>query len=89
MPPSTVYTVLRGYRLAHLDRATGRVVRCYERERPGALVHVDIKKLGNIPDRGGHRVHHRAAGERNSTRSSPVANADFHATEPYWVVERL
>ncbi|MGW1137329.1 IS481 family transposase, partial [Streptomyces zhihengii] len=35
--------------------------------RPGELVHVDIKKLGNIPDGGGHKVLGRAAGRR--TRS--------------------
>ncbi|WP_180686416.1 helix-turn-helix domain-containing protein, partial [Streptomyces gossypiisoli] len=57
--PSTVHRVLARYglaRLAHLDRATGRVIRRYERDRPGELVHVDIKKLGNIPDGGGHKV---------------------------------
>ena len=57
--PSTVHRVLTRYRLArltHLDRATGRAIRRYERERPGELVHVDIKKLGNIPDGGGHKV---------------------------------
>ena len=77
MAASTVYAVLRRYqlaRLAHLDRATGRVIRRYERERPGELVHVDIKKLGNIPDGGGHKVHGRAAGSRNTTRSAPIAN---------------
>jgi transposase InsO family protein len=77
MAASTVYAVLRRYRLArlaHLDRATGRVVRRYERARPGELVHVDIKKLGNIPDGGGHRVLGRAAGSRNTTRSAPITN---------------
>ena len=77
LPASTVYAVLRRYRLArlaHLDRGTGRVVRRYERARPGELVHVDVKKLGNIPDGGGHRVHGRAAGSRNSTRSAPIPN---------------
>jgi transposase InsO family protein len=65
---STVHAVLARYRcpaLAHLDRATGLPVRRYERERPGELVHVDIKKLGNIPDGGGHRILDRAAGKRN------------------------
>ena len=65
---STVHAVLARYgcpRLAHLDRATGIPVRRYERARPGELVHVDIKKLGNIPDGGGHRVLGRAAGLRN------------------------
>lgn len=28
---------------------TGTPVRCCERERPGELVRVDVKKLGNIP----------------------------------------
>jgi transposase InsO family protein len=68
--PSTVHRVLTRYnlaRLSHLDRATGRTIRRYERERPGEPVHVDIKKLGNIPDGGGHKIHGRAAGTRNSS----------------------
>jgi hypothetical protein len=50
--PATVHQVLSRYRIArlsHLDRATGRVIRRYEHAAPGDLVHVDIKKLGNIP----------------------------------------
>ncbi|MFF2407703.1 IS481 family transposase [Streptomyces sp. NPDC058092] len=68
--PATVHRVLTRYglaRLTHLDRATGRVIRRYERERPGELVHVDIKKLGNIPDGGGHKTLGRQAGRK--TRS--------------------
>ncbi len=68
MHPSTVHRVLTRYKmppLSHLDRVTGRTVRRYERERPGELVHVDIKKLGRIPDGGGHRVVGRQAGVRN------------------------
>jgi hypothetical protein len=42
--------------LARLDRPTREVVRRYEQARPGELVHVDIKKLGNIPDGAGHKV---------------------------------
>jgi transposase InsO family protein len=66
--PSTVHRVLTRYGcppLAHLDRASGRAVRRYERCRPGELVHVDIKKLGNTPDGGGWRVTGRAQGRRN------------------------
>lgn len=58
---STVWRVLRRHgvpRLADLDRATRIVVR-YQRERPGELVHVDVKKQGRIPDGGGWRVHGR------------------------------
>ncbi|GGR07866.1 hypothetical protein GCM10010195_73380 [Kitasatospora griseola] len=68
MPASTVHRVLTRHginRLRWMDRPTGQVVRRYERERPGELVHVDIKKLGNIPDGGGHRVMDRRSGESN------------------------
>ena len=53
--PSTVHRVLRRLgapRLRDLDRPTRVIVR-YERERPGELVHVDVKKQGRIPDGGG------------------------------------
>lgn len=29
----------------------------YEREQPGELLHVDVKKIGRIPDGGGWRAH--------------------------------
>jgi transposase InsO family protein len=73
--PATVHRVLTRYRMArldHLDRATGRVIRRYEHEQPGDLVHVDIKKLGNIPDGGGHRVLGRHAGTRNRSATPGV-----------------
>src|SRR5690242_7227537 len=64
LPASTVHRVLTRCglnRLADMDRPTGQVIRRYERERPGELVHVDVKKLGRIPDGGGWRVHGRQA----------------------------
>ncbi|WP_410632916.1 IS481 family transposase [Amycolatopsis sp. cmx-4-83] len=67
--PSTVHRILTRYRMArltHLDRATAAPIRRCEHPAPGDLVHVDIKKLGNIPDGGGHKVLGRAAGRRNS-----------------------
>jgi len=73
--PSTVHKVLTRYgcpRLAYLDRATAVPVRRYERERPGELVHVDIKKLGNIPDGGGWRAVGRAQGGRNARATTPA-----------------
>jgi transposase InsO family protein len=78
--PSTVHAVLTRYHcppLAHLDRASGRVIRRYEREHPGELVHVDIKKLGNIPDGGGWRTAGRAQGKRNRA-ATPGARRDRH-----------
>ncbi|MFD4919687.1 IS481 family transposase, partial [Streptomyces virginiae] len=65
LPTSTVHRILTRHRLnrlAWLDRPTGTVIRRYERDRPGELVHVDVKKLGRIPDGGGHRVLGRDAG---------------------------
>ena len=71
LAPRTVSRVLRRAGvpyLACLDPMTGEVIRSskstatrYERQRPGELVHVDVKKLGKIPDGGGWRVHGRAA----------------------------
>jgi transposase InsO family protein len=64
VPASTVYRVLRRAglnRLAWMDRPTGRVIRRIHTERPGELVHIDVKKLGRIPDGGGWRAHGRQA----------------------------
>jgi transposase InsO family protein len=79
MHPSTVHRVLRREgkpRLADVDLATRRAVRRdvvrYERARPGELVHVDIKKLGRIPDGGGHRAHGRVVGGRNSRLTTTI-----------------
>jgi transposase InsO family protein len=64
---STVWAVLDRHqlpRLADLDRPTGQVVR-YQRQRPGELLHVDIKAQGRIPEGGGHRLLGRAGGRRH------------------------
>jgi transposase InsO family protein len=70
MPASTVHAVLRRCgisRLSHVDRATGEPVRRYEHTTPGALLHMDVKKLGKVPDGGGWRFTGRAQGQRNRT----------------------
>lgn len=62
IPASTVHRILvrEGLnRLDHMDRATGEVIR-YERDRPGDLLHVDVKKFGLIPPGGGWKVNGRA-----------------------------
>ncbi len=76
--PATVHRILTRYRclrLAWTDPATGvplravrRTVVRYEHDAPGDLVHVDIKKLGRIPDGGGHKVLGRAEGKRRRRR---------------------
>ena len=68
---STVHRVLCRLglnRLSWLDRPTGRVVRRIHTTRPGELAHVDVKKLGRIPDGGGWRVLGRAAADNSSAK---------------------
>jgi transposase InsO family protein len=79
LPARTVSRVLARHavpRLCALDPITGEVIRAskatavrYERERPGELVHMDVKKLGRIPDGGGWRG-------RGELRSNHVAPKD-------------
>ena len=60
---STVYAVRRRnglQRLDRFDRPTATVIRRYERIRAGELVHIDVKKLGRIPEGGGWRASSRA-----------------------------
>lgn len=60
---STVQQILRSEGLARLDRGDratdAEPVRRYERDQPGELVHVDVKKLGAIPPGGGWKIHGR------------------------------
>jgi transposase InsO family protein len=77
VPARTVSRILARHgvpRLTALDPMTGELIRAskttavrYERERPGELVHMDVKKLGRIPDGGGWRALGRdiADGHRN------------------------
>jgi transposase InsO family protein len=68
VPPSTVHAVLvrvRLNRLHHVDVRTGEPVRRYEHAYPGSMIHVDVKKIGNIPDGGGWRFVGRPQGRRN------------------------
>jgi transposase InsO family protein len=84
--PSTVHRVLTRYRLARLswlDRATSRVVRRYEHPHPGDLIHLDVKKLGKIPDGGGWRVLGRAAGKRNSQAHKSIRTTVRHPAIGY------
>lgn len=52
--------------LSACDPLTGQAIRAsrasterYEHARPGDMIHLDVKKLGKIPDGGGHRAHGR------------------------------
>ena len=76
MPASTVHAVLvrcRLNRLTHIDHATGEPIRRYEHQRPGDLLHVDVKKLGRVPDGGGWRYVGRKQGNRNRAQTPDLS----------------
>ncbi len=74
LPASTVGRVLARHRVPRLrecDPLTGVPIRSsrrtanrYEHAYPGSLVHIDVKKLGRIPDGGGWKAHGRSADVR-------------------------
>jgi transposase InsO family protein len=78
--PSTVHQVLVRYRCPRLkwtDPATGTRIKTssrdknrYEHAAPGDLVHVDIKKLGRIPDGGGWRIFGRGSAQDQRSGAS-------------------
>jgi transposase InsO family protein len=89
VPARTVSRVLVRHqlpRLSALDPITGEVVRAskvtavrYERDHPGALGHMDVKKLGRIPDGGGWRLHGRGAGSIMRDRNTKVGFDYVHS----------
>jgi transposase InsO family protein len=76
LPASTVGRILARHqvpRMAACDPLTGQLIRAtrrsanrYEHPYPGSLVHIDVKKLGRIPEGGGWKAHGR--GERPRDR---------------------
>jgi transposase InsO family protein len=78
IPARTVGAILhrRGEpRLSECDPLTGEVIRAskqtavrYERQRPGELVHMDVKKLGRIPNGGGWRALGRGIGDNRDRK---------------------
>ncbi len=80
VPARTISRILRRHQLPYLrdcDPLTGEVIRAskataisYERDRPGELVHIDVKKLGRIPDGGGWRA-------RGRTRTEPKPRVGY------------
>jgi transposase InsO family protein len=63
--PATVSRILRAARLSRMkDLEPPEPVIRYEREHPGELIHLDIKKLGRFEAEG-----HRVTGDRQAGRS--------------------
>jgi transposase InsO family protein len=72
--------------LAVLDPITGQVIRSskatavrYERANPGELVHMDVKKIGRIPEGGGWRAHGRAHREATRDRKAKIGYDYVHS----------
>jgi hypothetical protein len=88
VPARTVSHVLARHRIPHLaqlDPITGVVIKAskatairYERQTPGELVHMDVKKIARIPDGGGWRIHGRAQREATRERSTKVGYDYVH-----------
>lgn len=81
LPASTIYRILVRHgvsRLRDLD-VTGEDLRepviRYEWDRPGDLVHVDVKTIGRIPDGGGWRVHGRGSAQHRAADRAKTAGA--------------
>ena len=89
LAPRTVGRILRRHQIPYLrelDRLTGQLIRAskatavrYERDRPGELVHMDVKKLGRIPDGGGWRAHGRGAASIARDRSTRIGFDYVHS----------
>src|SRR4051794_31658459 len=89
LAPRTVSRILRRHQVPRLcvcDPMTGDVIRAskttavrYERERPGELVHVDVKKLGKIPSGGGWRAHGRQHGQTSAQKRARIGYDYVHS----------
>jgi transposase InsO family protein len=87
--PRTVGRILRRHglpRLCDCDPITGVVIRAskstavrYERDQPGELTHMDVKKIGRIPDGGGWRLHGREMGSSSLRKSTKVGFDYVHS----------
>jgi transposase InsO family protein len=71
--PATVSRVLRRLGLNRMkDLEPAEPVRRYERQHPGELIHIDIKKLGRF-----ERVGHRITGKRSGNAGSRSSGWEF------------
>jgi transposase InsO family protein len=87
VPARTVSRILRRHAVPYLrecDPITGEVIRSskttairYERATPGELVHMDVKKLGKIPDGGGWRTRGQTPGNHQSRVDKTPIGYDY------------
>lgn len=72
--------------LALLDPITGELIRSskatarrYQRDEPGDLIHMDVKKIGKIPAGGGWRARGRAATAAERHHRAPIGYDYVHS----------
>jgi transposase InsO family protein/transposase len=68
MALSTVSGILTRIGMGRLGRLGLEPAVRYERERPGELIHIDVKKLGRIERGAGHRITGRGGHRRNPVK---------------------
>jgi transposase InsO family protein len=89
VPARTITRILRRNgvpRLHDCDPLTGELIRAskttalrYERDRPGELVHMDVKKLGRIPPGGGWKAHGRQMGSTSQRKKTKIGFDYIHS----------
>jgi transposase InsO family protein len=87
--PRTVSRILVRHgqpRLCLLDPITGELIRSskttavrYEKDEPGELIHMDVKKIGRIPDGGGWRAHGRELGKSSAQKKARIGYDYVHS----------
>jgi Integrase core domain len=79
MALSTVSGILTRAGLGKLGRLGLEPAQRYERERPGELLHVDVKKLGRIEGGAGKRMRDRPKRHSHTTRTDRAGTSVLHA----------
>ena len=87
--PRTVSSILRRHQVPYLrqcDPLTGEVIRAskttavrYEHPYPGSLTHMDVKKVGRIPDGGGWKAHGRTMGSTAAAKKARIGFDYVHS----------
>ena len=89
VPARTISRILRRHEVPYLfecDPLTGEVIRAskqttirYERATPGELIHIDVKKIGKIPDGGGWKAWGRKMGSTSIKRKARIGYDYVHS----------
>jgi transposase InsO family protein len=89
LPARTVSTILRRRQLPYLrecDPLTGALIRAskttavrYERSRPGELIHMDVKKIGRIPEGGGWKAHGKGTANSGAHKRARIGFDYVHS----------